>query len=281
MSDSEETTSPVMTGETGVTAPLTMVPVDHQPNERTELEEQLLEPFSGARARVKTVKLVADALRREVRACQPELQPLQQQVLPPLWRVPALPAQGPDEQVADWQPHDAHCPAKLLDTTFEGTPEKLAFFAVRAQKFVMNWGHLFPDDGRRMDYITSQLRDSTVDWYVGFHNADGLELPTVDAFMWTLRVQYEDPNSSKQVHAYLYTFKQGKKLVHEYSDGQMLPALAKVLWVLQRRVLRTHGQTPRQWKLTQQALQVSLPEGDPESSEEEEDETVGKGQDLE
>ncbi|KAL8211764.1 UNVERIFIED_CONTAM: hypothetical protein K2H54_015787 [Gekko kuhli] len=114
-------------------------------------------------------------------------------------------------------PRDAHHPAELLDTTFDGMTKKLAFFVVRAQNFLMNWGHLFPDDERRMDYIASRLRDRAADWYVDLHNADGPELQTVDAFMWALRVQYEDPNASKQAHAYLRTFRQRNKLMHEYS----------------------------------------------------------------
>ncbi|KAL8202983.1 UNVERIFIED_CONTAM: hypothetical protein K2H54_034066 [Gekko kuhli] len=45
-----------------------------------------------------------------------------------------------------------------LYATFDGTLEKLAFFVVRLQKYVMNWCHLFPNDEQRMDYITSHLR---------------------------------------------------------------------------------------------------------------------------
>ncbi|KAL8220602.1 UNVERIFIED_CONTAM: hypothetical protein K2H54_050297 [Gekko kuhli] len=60
-----------------------------------------------------------------------------------------------------------HRPTELLDTTFNGTPEKLAFFVVRAQKLVMNWGHLFSNDEQWMDYIASQLQDGAADWESG------------------------------------------------------------------------------------------------------------------
>ncbi|KAL8221238.1 UNVERIFIED_CONTAM: hypothetical protein K2H54_061921 [Gekko kuhli] len=53
----------------------------------------------------------------------------------------------------DLGPCQGHRPTELLDAMFNGTPKKVEFFVVRAQKFVMNWGHLFPNDEQQVDYI--------------------------------------------------------------------------------------------------------------------------------
>lgn len=97
-----------------------------------------------------------------------------------------------------------------LEATFDGTPKKLPFFVVCHQKFIVNWGHLFPDEECQVDYIASRLKDEAVDWYVGLHNTDGPELRLVDAFIWALCAQYKDPNVGEHAHAFLRTFKQGK-----------------------------------------------------------------------
>ncbi|KAL8175599.1 UNVERIFIED_CONTAM: hypothetical protein K2H54_001010 [Gekko kuhli] len=38
-----------------------------------------------------------------------------------------------------------------------------------AEKFVLNWGHLFPGNEHRVDYTASQLREGAADWYVSLH----------------------------------------------------------------------------------------------------------------
>ncbi|KAL8169682.1 UNVERIFIED_CONTAM: hypothetical protein K2H54_055133 [Gekko kuhli] len=98
-----------------------------------------------------------------------------------------------------------------------GAPEKLVFFVVRVQKFVMNWGHLFKNDEQRVDYIASRLHDEAADWYVELHNMNNPELCTVNAFMWSLRAHYEDQNARDHARVFLCIFRQGKKTVYTLS----------------------------------------------------------------
>ncbi|KAL8219234.1 UNVERIFIED_CONTAM: hypothetical protein K2H54_015054 [Gekko kuhli] len=85
------------------------------------------------------------------------------------------------------------------------------------EKFMVNWGHLFPDDERHMDYISSRMRDGAADWYVSLHNVNSPVLQMVDAFMWALYAQYEDTNASEQARAFLRTFKQVLYIVQPVS----------------------------------------------------------------
>ncbi|KAL8221379.1 UNVERIFIED_CONTAM: hypothetical protein K2H54_066746 [Gekko kuhli] len=65
----------------------------------------------------------------------------------------------PDDQALQLPPPvppmlgQEHRPTELLDATFDGTPEKLAFFVVQVEKFIMYWGHLFLTEECRVDYI--------------------------------------------------------------------------------------------------------------------------------
>ncbi|KAL8180783.1 UNVERIFIED_CONTAM: hypothetical protein K2H54_033848 [Gekko kuhli] len=70
--------------------------------------------------------------------------------------LPTTPPGGP--------PEFFHWLTELLDATFDGAPEKLAFFVVRVQKFVMNWGHLFQNDEQQVDYVASRLCYGAADW---------------------------------------------------------------------------------------------------------------------
>ncbi|KAL8211674.1 UNVERIFIED_CONTAM: hypothetical protein K2H54_009070 [Gekko kuhli] len=115
--------------------------------------------------------------------------------------IPALaPVPGPLEII----------PKGLLDARFDGTPKKLAFFVVQVEKFLNAWGHLFLSKTRMVDYFTAQLWGGVADWYVSLHQVRGPKLQDVDAFMWALRVKYEDPLESERAQNYLCTLKQGK-----------------------------------------------------------------------
>ncbi|KAL8206977.1 UNVERIFIED_CONTAM: hypothetical protein K2H54_038265 [Gekko kuhli] len=99
-------------------------------------------------------------------------------------------------------------PKGMLDAKFDGAPKKLAFFMVQVETFIQTWGHLFPTEARRVDYVVAQLRGGTANWYV----------KEVAAFMWLLRVQYEDPLESECAQNHLCILKQGRCTVCEYIE---------------------------------------------------------------
>ncbi|KAL8178873.1 UNVERIFIED_CONTAM: hypothetical protein K2H54_057364, partial [Gekko kuhli] len=73
-------------------------------------------------------RLVAKVVQQELQA-RPVVPPVVQPVVPPLgpqWVVPQ--PQVLDGRAPDLAPRQDHLPTELLDATFDGTPEKLAFF---------------------------------------------------------------------------------------------------------------------------------------------------------
>ncbi|KAL8181929.1 UNVERIFIED_CONTAM: hypothetical protein K2H54_034894 [Gekko kuhli] len=132
---------------------------------------------------------------------------------------PELPVTTEDQVPTSSTPQE-HCLTKLLDATFDGMPEKLAFFMVPVEKFVMYWSHLFLTEECRMDYIALKLQDGVADWYISLHNMQGPELYKVDEFMWALHEQYKDPMESEKAHNDLHALKQGHAAkVQEWPDG--------------------------------------------------------------
>ncbi|KAL8178977.1 UNVERIFIED_CONTAM: hypothetical protein K2H54_058234 [Gekko kuhli] len=169
MSADEEPIIPITTGETTPVTTRTDAPSGGGAGGSNEIPN----PFGGATAKI-TTRLKGPTLGRFSTEMQ-ETWTLTGETLGHLWRAKYRSGMGgaseapeyfldtwlgileqgydrliqmqlvPDGQPPDPGLHQGHWPTELLYATFDRTSEKLAFFVVRAQKFMVNWGHLFPN----------------------------------------------------------------------------------------------------------------------------------------
>ncbi|KAL8172705.1 UNVERIFIED_CONTAM: hypothetical protein K2H54_009947 [Gekko kuhli] len=159
------------------------------------LRQELREALMGLPQLVTTMVQYEMGLRQLVLAGPPIVPGQQPVVLPaappagPPMGLPALLALALGPALAP----ALKCPKELLDATYDGDLEKLAFFTLQVRKFLRDWGHLFLTDEHHVDYIGGKLREQAADWYVALNNVQSPELQTVGAFMRSLQWRYEDP----------------------------------------------------------------------------------------
>lgn len=87
-------------------------------------------------------------------------------------------------------------PTPPLRTTFDGNPEKLAFFLNQV------WMHLdwhegeYADDEAWVDVIVANLKREAAEWMTRLHDEGAPELADLDAFLCELRAQFSDPTQT-------------------------------------------------------------------------------------
>ncbi|KAK9395765.1 hypothetical protein NXF25_019126, partial [Crotalus adamanteus] len=103
-----------------------------------------------------------------------------------------------------------------LRATFNGSPEKLAFFLNQVWSHLNHHGNNYPDEATRVDVNMANLEAEVADWVTILHDEDAPELATPDALLGSLWTCFGDPAQNQQAEIEVRRLRQGTRPVTEY-----------------------------------------------------------------
>lgn len=102
-----------------------------------------------------------------------------------------------------------------LRATFDGDPDKLAFFLNQV------WAHLdrnapaYPDKRVMVNAVATNLGEA-MEWITSLHDEEASELGNLDIFLEELRHRFRDESQAQQAEVEIYNLKQKRRPAKEF-----------------------------------------------------------------
>lgn len=90
-------------------------------------------------------------------------------------------------------------PPPLLRATFDGNPEKLAFFLKQVWTHLDQHGGEYTEVKAQVDVVIIILEGEAAEWMTTLHDEGAPDLSDPDAFLCELRAQFSNPMQTQQV----------------------------------------------------------------------------------
>lgn len=85
-----------------------------------------------------------------------------------------------------------------MKTTFDGDPEKLAFFLNQVWCHLDHYALAYPMEVVVMNMVATNLEGEATVWVTRLHDQDVLELGNIDSFLEELRARFKNKSQALQ-----------------------------------------------------------------------------------